>query len=40
MYMYIMRCLNFFSSCSIKNLTLASVSHLFTIKSNVKVDMK
>ena len=30
-----MHYLNFFLSCSIKNLTLASVSRLFTIKSDV-----
>ena len=35
MYIYIMRYLNFFLSCSIENLTLASVSRLFTIKSHV-----
>ena len=35
MYIYIMHYLNFFLSCSIKNLTLVSVSRLFTIKSNV-----
>ena len=34
-YIYIMQYLNFFFSCSTKNLTLAPVSHLFTIKSDV-----
>ena len=32
MYIYFMHYLNFFLSCSIKSLTLASVSRLFTIK--------
>ena len=32
MYTYIMHYLNFFLSCSIRNLTLASLSRLFTIK--------
>ena len=31
----LMHYLNFFLSCSIKNLTLASVSRLFTIKTDV-----
>ena len=35
MYIYIMHYLNFFLSCSIKNLTLDSLSRLFTIKSDV-----
>ena len=35
MYIYIMRYLNLFLSCSIKNLTSVSVSRLFTIKSDV-----
>ena len=35
MYIYIMHYLNFFLSCSIKNITLTSVSRLFTIKSDV-----
>ena len=35
MYIYIMHYLNFFLSCSIKNLTLASVGRLFTIKNGV-----
>ena len=35
MHIYIMHYLNFFFSCSIKNLTLASVSRLFTIKCDV-----
>ena len=35
MYIYIMHYLNFFLSCSIKNLTLVSLSRLFTIKSDV-----
>ena len=35
MYIYLMHCLNFFLSCSIKNLTLATLSHLYTIKSDV-----
>ena len=35
MYIYIMHYLNSFLSCSIKNLTLASLSRLFTIKSDV-----
>ena len=35
MHIYIMHYLNFFLSCSIENLTLASLSHLFTIKSDV-----
>ena len=35
MYIYPIHYLNFFLSCSIINLTLASVSHLFTIKSDV-----
>ena len=34
MYIYIMRYLNFFLSCSIKNLTLASASSLFTKKGD------
>ena len=34
MYIYIMNYLNFFLSCSIKSLTLASVCRLFTIKSD------
>ena len=34
MYIYIMHCLNFLS-CSIRNLTLASLSRLFTIKLDV-----
>ena len=35
MYTYIMHYLIFFLSCSIKNLTLASVSRLFIIKGDV-----
>ena len=35
MHIYVMNNLNFSFLCSIKNLTLASVSPLFTIKSNV-----
>ena len=35
MYIYIMHYLNFFLSCSIKNLTLASLSRLCAIKSHV-----
>ena len=35
LYIYIMHYLNFFLSCSIKNLTSASVSRLFTIKGDV-----
>ena len=35
MYIYIMHYLNFFLSFSIKNLTLASLSCLFTIKNDV-----
>ena len=35
MYIYMMHYLNLFLSCSIKNLTLASLSRLFTIKSDV-----
>ena len=35
MYIYIMLYLNFFLSSTIKNLTLASVSRLVTIKSDV-----
>ena len=34
MCIYIMHYLNFFLSCSIKNLTSASVSRLFTTKSD------
>ena len=34
MYICIMHYLNFFRSCSIKNLILASLSSLFTIKSD------
>ena len=34
MYIYIVHYLKFFLSCSIKNLTLASFSRLFTIKSD------
>ena len=33
-YIYIMHHLNFLLPCSIKNLTLASLSRLFTIKSD------
>ena len=35
MYNVIMHCLNSFLSCSNRNLTLASLSHLFTIKIDV-----
>ena len=35
MYNVIMQYLNLFLSCSIRNLTLASLSHLFTIKIDV-----
>ena len=35
MCIYIMQYLNFFLSCSIKNLTLASLSYLFTVESDV-----
>ena len=35
MYIYIMHYLIFFLLCSIKNLTLASLSRLFTMKSDV-----
>ena len=35
MYNVIMHYLNSFLSCSIRNLTLASLSRLFTIKINV-----
>ena len=35
MYIFIMHYLHFFLSCSIKNLTLAPLSCLFTIKGDV-----
>ena len=35
MYIYIMHYFNFFLSCSIRNLTLASLSRLYTIKIDV-----
>ena len=35
MYIYIMQYLNFFLSCSIRNMPLASLSRLFTIKIDV-----
>ena len=35
MYVYIMHCLDFFLLRSIKNLTLVSLSRLYTIKSDV-----
>ena len=35
MYIYITYYLNFFLSCSIENLTLATLSRLFTVRSDV-----
>ena len=35
MYIHIIHSLNFFLSCSIKNLALTSLSRLFTIKIDV-----